>query len=197
MRHTSHTPPHSDHPTLIASVRHAVQAWRKRAGWSRETVTQAIVECYETHGGPAHTGLKFDPETRDAFERTKVNADRVFRWLDDESKDNNLLPPNLLPFVLTALPVDLRIACVDQILRLAGLSVRVIAQDDASLVPAQLVQSMIKESGEATCALAGLMEGVTPSQLAKAQQELTESIAEQSKALAKVECALAAIGHVH
>lgn len=185
MRHASH-----DHLTLIAAVRRAVQKWRKRAGWSRETVTQEIVATFDRLDGPLHTGIRFDPDTRDVYERTKVNADRVFRWLDDETKDTNHLPPNMLPFVLAALPVDLRIACVDEFLRPAGLTVRLCEVAREAMDIAKVVQTVIKESGEATCALASLLDGTSPGELETAQRELTESIAVQQDALAQVESAL-------
>jgi hypothetical protein len=74
MRDSSHT--------VIAGVRIAVNAWRKREGWSRETVVARIVVQYEKLGGPALTGIVFDPETRDAYDRMRVNADRVYAgWI--------------------------------------------------------------------------------------------------------------------
>jgi hypothetical protein len=94
MRDSSHT--------VIAGVRIAVNTWRKREGWSRETVVTRIVGQYEKLGGPELTGIVFNPETQDSYDRAHVNADRVYRWLDDESKDLNLLPANFLPFVLAA-----------------------------------------------------------------------------------------------
>jgi hypothetical protein len=176
---------------LIAHVRVAVQAWRKREGRSRESIVQGIVETFEALGGPDAIGLRFEPETRDPFERTKVNADRVFRWLDDDSKDNNLLPANFLPYVLAALPVDLRIRCVDELLQPAGLTVRMASSDPLALDAATLIKSVAKEGGEATSALAALVDGADPGELESAQQELTESIAAQQLALEQVEAALA------
>ena len=173
--------------TLIAIVRRAVQAWRKRENWSRETVTQQIVENFERLGGPQTTGLRFDPETRDLVERLKVNADRMFRWLDDDTKDNNLLPANFLPFVIITLPVDLRIVCMDEILLQAGLSVRLMDAGGLGFDVGHMIQSIAKENGDATSALAALVDGVGAGELEAAQRELTESIAEQQKALVAVE----------
>ncbi len=91
------------HKTWIAIVLDHVNAWRKANGWSRETVVQMIVEAHECTNGPVVTGIKFEPHTADTFERWKVNADRVFRWLDDSSKDTNLLPTNFIPSILAAM----------------------------------------------------------------------------------------------
>lgn len=175
--------------TLIASMREAVNAWRKREGWSREAVAQAIVDHYDRHEGAVVTGVKFDPNTRDIFERAKVNADRIFRWLDDDTKDTNLLPANLLPYMLHALPMDLRIACADAFLRVADLSVRVVdVEADANLALA--LQHMAKEGGEALAAMANLLDGATPDELQAAQQEVTEAIAAAQESLALVEAKL-------
>jgi hypothetical protein len=175
--------------TLIASVREAVNAWRKREGWSREAVAQEIVKHYDEHDGAVVTGVRFDPNTRDIFERAKVNADRIFRWLDDDSKDGNLLPANMLPYLLHALPRDLRIACADEILQPADLSVRVMdAEVDADLTMA--LQHMAKECGEAVAAMANLIDGATPDELQAAQQEVTEALAAATEALALVEARL-------
>ncbi|MBN0437935.1 hypothetical protein JTM67_36255, partial [Pseudomonas aeruginosa] len=84
MRNESHT--------LISTLLGVVNQWRRREGWSRETVVQHIVEAHERIQGALVTGIVFDPPTRDATERMKVNADRVFRWLDDGTKDTNLVP---------------------------------------------------------------------------------------------------------
>lgn len=105
------------HKTWIAIVLDHVNAWRKANGWSRETVVQLIVEAHERTNGPVVTGIKFEPHTADTFERWKVNADRVFRWLDDSSKDTNLLPTNFIPSILSAMPMDVRLHCMDDLLR--------------------------------------------------------------------------------
>lgn len=175
--------------TLIASVREAVNAWRKREGWSREAVAQEIVDRYEQHHGQEVTGLRFDPTTRDIFERAKVNADRIFRWLDDETKDNNLLPVNILPYILQTLPMDLRIPCANEILCPAELTVRVAnEEDDANL--AMVLQHMAKESGEAVAAMAALLDGATPEELKNALKEVTEAHAATQEALGLVQAKL-------
>lgn len=81
----------SESHTLISTLLGVVNQWRRREGWSRETVVQQIVEAHERIQGALVTGIVFDPPTRDTTERMKVNADRVFRWLDDGTKDTNLV----------------------------------------------------------------------------------------------------------
>ncbi|MCB4811680.1 hypothetical protein LG204_10175 [Methylovorus menthalis] len=162
--------------TTIAIVRHYIQIWRKREGWTREAVAQEIVKSYESMDGESITGLRFDPPSRDIFERAKVNADRIFRWLDDDSKDSNLLSANILPFLVGALPMDLRIECVNQILGPTNLSVMVLASDQAaSLV--DIFQTIAKEGGEAIASMAGLLDGGSPEEIQSAKKELTEAMA--------------------
>lgn len=142
------------HNTLIGTIRTAVVEWRKREGWSRESVAQEIVTKHEEIGAPAVTDIAFDPVTRDAYSRMKVNADRVFRWLDDESKDTNLLPVNFLPSILAALPADLQMQVLGALVRPLGLQV---TSSDGAMAPAfdPLIHasSIIKEGSEAAQAV--------------------------------------------
>lgn len=186
------------HRTLIASMREIVGAWRKRKGWSRETVVSEIVEAHERIAADKTTGIRFEPGTQDAIARLKVNADRVFRWLDDEGKDNNLLPLNFLPSVLAALPADLCDAWLDdELLRPLGrVSHRIEVHVDQPLdLHADLV-NMLKEDGEAQQAMAKLMAGVTVEALAKAHKEVRESIEVNMHIMEALESAMAAQDNV-
>lgn len=110
--------------TLIGIIREHTIAWRKSENWSRETVVQTIVEAHAEIGGPS--GIVFEPQTKDLTEIREVNAQRVFRWLDDESKEGNLLPANFIPSILAAMPVERRMACTSEFLVSIGLGVRVL-----------------------------------------------------------------------
>lgn len=172
--------------TLIGLVREHVNACRKALGWSREAVADVIVEAHDRIGGPSTTGIRFEPKTTDTFERAKVNADRIFRWLDDDSKDNNLLPANFLLSILAALPIDECIALLNKILAPLGLTVRRIGDTAESNVPAvrHLVR-IAKESAEAQRALAELIDGATLPELQSAERELAE--AERTYQLARAD----------
>jgi hypothetical protein len=170
MRNKSHT--------LITSLRGAVNAWRKREGWSREAVAQEIADQYGQGEGELITGLKFlnHGNTPDAYARAHANAERIFRWLDDETKDTNLLPANFIPFILQIIPMDLRIECVNEFLEPAGLAVQVVGHGaDADLLGA--LKRMYKETGDANSAAVSLLDGATPEELRIAQREFTEAIA--------------------
>lgn len=161
--------------TLVGSFRAAVNEWRRREGWSREAIAQHIADQYHASEGPRITGIKFDPNTKDIYQRAHVNADRIFRWLDDDTKDTNLLPANFLPYLLAIVPLDLRIKCVNEFLLPAGLSVRVRDSD----IPEDLVkvlQQLARETGEATASLADLLDGATPEEVANAEMQVTEAM---------------------
>jgi hypothetical protein len=163
--------------TLITAIRTAVNAWRKREGWSRETAVAHIVERHATMGGPALTGIVFNPETQDTYDRMRVNADRVYRWLDDETKDTNLLPANFITFVLAALPVDLRLQAVDTLLAGTGLHVEVSIGPDGDTSMPQYLRCISKECGEAAAAVADLLDrGENDATLAAADKEIAEAV---------------------
>lgn len=167
MRNESHS------ITLIGTLRTAIVEWRKREGWSREAVVQVIVEAHEKLAAPAATGIVFDPNTRDTFERAKVNADRVFRWLDDEGKDNNLLPSNFIPSILAAMPIDIRLHCLDTILRPLGVAVSGLdAAAPADFDATPHLVSFIKEGGEAQLALVAVKPGASIAVLESALKEV-------------------------
>ncbi len=103
--------------TLIGVVRYFVEKWRKQEGWTEESLSSELVKVHALMDGPSCTGIRFEPATRDVFIRSKVNSERIYRWLDDETKCVNLMPANFLPVVLTAMPVAIRLQCVNALLK--------------------------------------------------------------------------------
>lgn len=179
------------HATLIGILLGHVNAWRKREGWSRETVVQCIVEAHERIGGPGATDIRFDSCMPDQFQRMKNNADRVFRWLDDQTKDTNLLPANFLPSILAAMPADQRQHCADDVLRVCGLATRSLQEAGHQALDAvHMLQSCMKEGAEANQAMAALIDGASEQELQDAQREITEAIEALQIARTKVEIRL-------
>lgn len=174
-------------PTVVASLLGAVQEWMRREDFSRETVAMQIIEAHERINGPRNTRIVFDPPSRDLYERAKVNADRIFRWLDEVTKDRNLVPPNFIPSVLAALPMDLRIEAGNALLAPADMACRPVGGDTPGAQLSSLFKSMLREGSEAQMAVAELLDGATPAELEHARTELTENIAASQKLLAAVE----------
>lgn len=164
--------------TVITTIRSAINVWRRRQNWSRETVVLEIVAKHYEIGGMERTGIVFNPETQDGYERAKVNADRVYRWLDDETKDTNLLPANFLPSIISALPLDLRLTVVDELLADSGLHADVSQQEINDAPTVAHLRAILKECAEAAASVGDLAgneedEGL----LAAADKELAEAAA--------------------
>jgi hypothetical protein len=115
--------------TVINRISEYIDDWRKATGMSQITVVDEIVKAHERIDGPAATGIHFEKST-DEWNRQKNNADRVWRWLDDKSKDRNLLPVNFLPSILAAMPEETRRAFLTEMLAPLGLKVSAIDHAD-------------------------------------------------------------------
>ncbi|MBP6018777.1 MAG: hypothetical protein KA735_04745 [Burkholderiaceae bacterium] len=178
--------------TLIGILREEISTYRRLNRLSRETITQNIVEAHERLGIDAVSGIRFEPKTTDAVERQKVNADRVFRWLDDETKDSTLLPANFLPSVLAGIPEDVQRRCLDRILMPLGFAVRALADDgDAVVFSAAVATHLMKEQGEAAIAVVGLADGYNKDELLNARREVAEAVDAGKKTLQLIETQLA------
>lgn len=186
------------HKSLISIVRDHVDAWRKSQRWSRETVVQMIVEAHIRIGGEETTGIIFDGHTTDTFQRQKNNADRVYRWLDDVNKDNNLLPANFIPSILEALPADRRLHCAGEIAALFGFGVHCLNQAGGEFNAIDYTQTIIKETGDAERAMLNLSVDQSESNLDAAHKELSEAEDALTKARLAVEAKRAkAQGGIH
>jgi hypothetical protein len=153
--------------TLIGTIREHVIKWRTELRLSREKIVQIIVEAHEQVGDVS--GIVFDPMTRDEDERRKVNAERVFRWLDDQSKENNLLPANFIPSILAAMPIERRAACASEILVSIGLGVRMLDEsDDADPDINDVIQSQLAHGASLQAATIAI-QNPTPENLEAAE----------------------------
>lgn len=163
------------HPSAIAIVSDHIEAWRRDNRWSRETVADFIVQAHDRIGGPEITGIRFEPPTTDAFERMRVNADRLFRWLDDRSKDKNLLTLNMFWPILEALPVDRRVMLLNDLLQPVGIAVRGIVECDGEVTQAEInahFQDLVDHAGHATIATAALLDGIHSGEAEHAEAKL-------------------------
>lgn len=184
MRNVSHT--------LIGILRDEIAEHRRAHRLSRETVAANIVEAHEAIAADATTGIRFEPPTTDAFERMKVNADRIFRWLDDSTKDNNLMPANFLTSALAGLPEDVRRRVLDRFLAPLGFAVRAMGRPDAGAAfSASVATELMREQNEAAMAMTGLLDGYSQTELSNAHREVSEAIDAGMKARALIEATMA------
>jgi hypothetical protein len=185
------------HKTTIAIVRDAVEAWRKENGWSRETVCQIIVEAHEANGFDQVTGIVFEPKTTDAFKRQKVNADRIYRWLDDVAKDNNLLPVNFTVSILSAMPVALRVSTANAMLHSIGVVSRSANGQQKAHSTLELLHDILKETAEAANSVAKLITSDTKDDLQLAHKEVSEAMEALKRAQAVIEFKLNTVEAKH
>lgn len=171
--------------TKLAHLMTYVDLWRERVG-SREAVAVAIVEAHVAAGFNSRSKLQFETQG-DSFTRAKNAADRIFRWLDDKTKDGNFMPANFEDSILLAMPQDLRLGYLNDWLAGIGMKAKGIETVEESGCPVEHLKSISKESAEATSALAELLDGDTEAELARADRELAEQEEAVRKARAYVQ----------
>lgn len=183
------------HKTKLAILSDHVDLWRQRAG-SRETVALQIVEAHKAWGGDKLPRLEFDM-TGDAFTAAKNAADRIFRWLDDRTKDTNLMPANVERSILAAMPVDIRLSYLNEWLGAVDVSVRVRAGlDHDSLSPQQIVQSIVHANHRTESSAADLLDGIDPGELPRLHISLINDISVKKSLVGAVESAMRVTGEV-
>lgn len=165
--------------TKLAVLMTYVDKWRERVG-SREAVAVAIVEAHVAAGFNTRAKLHFDTQG-DTFTLAKNAADRIFRWLDDKTKDGNFMPVNFEDSILLAMPEDLRLAYLNDWLRSFGMAAKVVHDTAEDICLTQLLPSVIKESSEATFAMASLPPEPTHADLDAADREFAEAIEKLQK----------------
>jgi hypothetical protein len=173
------------HQTWIGVLRDQVAVWRQRERWSNETLAAEIVEAYYQLGFDGVWLIDFQrpgPCT-DPVTVMKTNNQRLVRWLDDQSKDTSLLPSNMVPLLLMALPLDLRLSAAAEMLSRVGLSVGIRVTGSQTLAHAPLMTQLAREAGEGIAAFASLGEQQDMAQLKRTEVELEEAAAEVQRSL--------------
>ncbi|WP_018435328.1 hypothetical protein [Paraburkholderia atlantica] len=182
------------HKTRIGIIRDHVAAWRKENGWSRETAAAEIVEAHERIGGHLSGAIVFDRHP-DVYTTQKNHADRIWRWLDDESKENNLMPANFENSILAALPMARRVELLNEILGQIECTARARHSDaTAQLNAHELVQTIIRANHRTEADATDLLDGVDPGELPRLHSSLVEDIRIKQRSLRVVESALSTAG---
>ena len=180
------------HVSLISRLAGFVDEWRKAANLNQLTVVDEIVTAHNTIGGAVSTEIRFE-NNPDEWNRLRANSERVYRWLDDKSKDRNLFPLNFLPSVLAAMPDETRRAFLSEMLAPLGLGVRALDKiEEAELSFDHICDTNI-EATNAMQLIALAHKDPTEANLEKAEhavQKVTERFARTRKILAgaKAKC---------
>lgn len=176
--------------TFIATVRHHVDDWRRDNNWSRETVVQLIVEAHERLGFDRLTGIRFEAGNGDEYSRMKVNAERVYRWLDDSTKDKNLLPANMLWSILASMPMERRQALAWALLAPVDLGAVEIgldpAEDEGDQGVVMHFQQITITGAESQVAVSQMLDGIDKGEPEIAQAKLGRALSAVRRALAWV-----------
>jgi hypothetical protein len=184
----------SSHKSRIQIIRDHVAAWRKSQGWSRESAAAEIVAAHERIGGHLSGAIVFD-RSADVYTTQKNHADRIWRWLDDESKDNNLMPANFENSILAALPVERRVDLLNEILAQIDCVARARHHDaKAQLNAHELVQTIMRANHRTEADAADLLDGVDPGELPRLHSSLVDDIRIKQRTLRVVESALSTTG---
>lgn len=186
MRNDSHK------KTLIGILREHVSTWRKDVGLSGYSAISLIVQAHDDTGGPAATGIRFEPHP-DEYQRVKNNGDRVLRWLDDESKENNLLPANFVLSVLAGLPPPERMDCLNELLHRFGLCVRSLETAEEIGLGVHDVCEMASADAEALAAVAAAVAQPTQANLELALRRTARAQERKARALRMLEGAKRAL----
>jgi hypothetical protein len=159
------------HNQGIANVLRAeIEAWRRAGNISREAVAAMVMEAHAGLGGEAVTGVDFS-FVGDTYTQAKKGAQKLFRWLDDGST----LPAAMVQSILAALPVDVRLHCLNQMFCSMGFEVRQVGRGAGELDVSTHLRTVMKEAGEAQMALVNLPADASDADLLGAHKELTEA----------------------
>lgn len=180
------------HPqaTDIASIlRNEIDAWRRAnsiACISREAFAAMVMEEHVKQGSEVATGVEFS-FVGDTYTQAKKAAQKLYRWLDTDGT----LPAGIVPSILAALPLDVRLHCLNQFLRPLGIEARSLeAVKPAPFNGLAHVQAMIKENAEAQSAVVMAASAQTPEAIKAAIKEVSESIQVDVDAKRSLEAAL-------
>lgn len=174
--------------TWVALILDELEDWRREIGASRETIAILIVEAHERIGGHLVSRIAFE-QKGDPYQLAKNNADRIYRWLDEVTKDKNTLPANFVRVILAALPDARRMRLADELLATVGLAA-VPRDDDAHLDDDHDIQAVVVEhfqvvvahSASAQVAMSQMLDGISPGEPEKARKKVALAVAALKRA---------------
>lgn len=162
--------------SLVDVLRGALESWRRGNGQSRETVALNVTEAHARIGADVSTGITFDSSSKDVYTQAKHAAQKLYRWLGGDDEQEAKLPANMVPSILAALPMDVRLDVLNQVLCPLGIEARSAEQGAATgLDTSKHLRAVMKESSEAQLALVSLPATATEADLLTAHRELVEA----------------------
>ena len=175
------------HDTWISIIGSAVNQWKRQNDWSRETVADQIVQSHVNNHSHLSSGISFDTKgSGDEYRRQHTNANKIFRWLDEITKDNNLLPTNFIKSILLAMPVDMRLKAVNAMLIDLGLTAKTINQAEYK-DPLEMLRELMHKTSEVNNAYAQLVDGIDPGELELALEANNSAMSALTEAKAVIQ----------
>lgn len=163
----------ASHESWIGVIRAEVEAWRADMKWSRETVVAQIVEDFKENEEPNAWGIEFSSHP-DLSQAQKNDADKVYRWFDDVTKDNNLLSLNFCRVILRALPMQYSLRASAKLMSQIGIAVSVPDTSETSEPDYNDIAELAQHSGNTVHIYSRVVQDPTPENLEVAQLQLVK-----------------------
>lgn len=180
------------HKTPISGLLDQLNAWGAEKQLTHEAIADEIVIAHETFGRELVSKIVFEP-MRDEGKRLYTNGVRIYRWLDDSSKEKNLLSVNFLPSILLAMPVERRNAWLCDYLRPLGLGIRELEDGELSPITLQDVCDVANSDAAAMQALSAVLQNPSPAVIEHARAMLANSRNKKKRLMRALEVAKKAL----
>lgn len=187
---------HADE-SWIDCLKRYLRLWKRTGDFSDATICDFIVQAHVALGLDIKSGIRFTPGSADEYNRQKANAAKIMRMLSDEphTEGEAVAALNMLPSILAAMPIELRVDFLNEYIACLGLSVRGVEINAGSALNATShLVNFTREACEAQTAVANLIDGATPEELVKADRELSEVVDAATSARADIQRQLSTNG---
>ncbi|HDZ9327770.1 TPA: hypothetical protein RUZ39_001670 [Vibrio cholerae] len=159
--------------SLKSVIRNAVEGWRTEV--SKEYIASRVASVYHRF----ELRFEVDAQRKELLKRPgiddKNNAQNFFRYLERSSVEAKSTIMDLLPAILTAMPVERACAALNQFFNPLGFSVAAIGANHTKSSRDDLLASQNKETSEAFRAVILLRENASIDQLRDAYREVQEA----------------------
>ena len=159
--------------SLKGVMRNAIEGWRCEV--SKEFIAQKVASAYFKMGLPQEVDAQRKELLKVPGADDKNNTQNFFRYNERSSVEAKATIMDLLPAIISVMPVDRACTALNQFLNPLGFSVAAIGSNQTQVSRDQLLAQFSKESGEALRSVLLLSENASIDQLRAAFKEVQES----------------------
>lgn len=171
--------------SMLAILNEGIRKWRKAAGLSsNEAIGDLIVQAHYKHGFDITTGITFLLDGNDEYHRMHMNAQKIFRWLDGETKATNMLNVNFVPSILADMPSEIKQETINAMLKVVNYTGQPVTSTDQPDTPFALVKNILTQTASINTSYANLLDGIDPGEIDEALNATDLAINELLKAKA-------------